>query len=84
MGAIAPSPKRGQGFGLGFAIRTEAGQNVLPGSPGDFYWVGAFGTSFWVDPTEKLVAVMMVQVPLVQSRHYRELFPSLVYQAIVR
>jgi CubicO group peptidase (beta-lactamase class C family) len=84
MGAIAPSPQQGQGFGLGFAIREETGRNSLPGSPGDFYWVGAFGTSFWVDPSEKLVAVMMVQVPLVQSRHYRELFPSLVYQAVVR
>jgi CubicO group peptidase (beta-lactamase class C family) len=84
MGPIQPSAEQGQGFGLGFAIRKEAGRNFLPGSPGDFYWVGAFGTAFWVDPSEKLVAVMMEQVPLAQSGHGRQLFRGLVYQAIVR
>jgi CubicO group peptidase (beta-lactamase class C family) len=84
MAAIMPSAEQGQGFGLGFAIRKEAGRNFLPGSPGNFYWVGAFGTTFWVDPSEKLVAILMVQVPLAQGRQYRELFPTLVYQAIVR
>jgi CubicO group peptidase (beta-lactamase class C family) len=84
MGPIMPGAEQGQGFGLGFAIRKEAGRNFLPGSPGNFYWVGAFGTTFWVDPSEKLVVIMMEQVPLAQGRYYRQLLPSLVYQAIVR
>jgi CubicO group peptidase (beta-lactamase class C family) len=67
-------------------VSTKPGQlqNFLPGSPGNFYWVGAFGTTFWVDPSEKLVVIMMEQVPLAQGRYYRQLLPSLVYQAIVR
>jgi CubicO group peptidase (beta-lactamase class C family) len=83
-GALMPSPEQGQGFGLGFAVRTDAGRNFLPGSPGEYYWVGAFGTTFWVDPSEKLVAVMMVQLSLAQGSHYRSILRNLVYQAVVR
>jgi hypothetical protein len=39
---IEPTPAMGQGFGLGFAVRTEAGQNPLPGSVGSFYWTGTY------------------------------------------
>lgn len=83
-GALMPSPEQGQGFGLGFAVRNDAGRNSLPGSPGEYYWVGASGTAFWVDPKEKLITVMMVQMPLAQGRHYRSLLRNLVYQAVIR
>ena len=33
----------GYKFGLGFAVRTEAGVSPLAGSPGDFTWGGAGG-----------------------------------------
>jgi CubicO group peptidase (beta-lactamase class C family) len=39
-GDIGPTPAMGQGFGLGFAIRTQAGENPLSGSVGSFYWTG--------------------------------------------
>jgi CubicO group peptidase (beta-lactamase class C family) len=82
-GTLAPSPEMGQGFGLGFAVRTAPGRNPLPGSAGEFYWVGAFGTAFWVDPKEKLVALWMVQLPLAEGGHYRSLIRNLVYQALI-
>jgi len=81
-GALMPDLEQGQGFGLGFAVRVAPGHNPYPGSVGEFYWVGATGTTFWVDPREKLVAIMMVQVPLTQTRHYRSLIRNLVYQAL--
>jgi len=83
-GALMPSPDQGQGFGLGFAVRKDVGRNFLPGTPGEYYWVGAFGTAFWVDPSEKLITVMMMQIPLAQGGHYRSLIRNLVYQAVVR
>jgi len=43
---IGPTPQMGQGFGLGFAVRTAPGHNPLPGSVGTFYWTGAWGTTF--------------------------------------
>ena len=82
--AIAPTPEDGQGFGLGFAVRNQAGRNPLPGSPGEFYWVGAYGTAFWVDPKEKLIAVLMVQLPPTPiAAHYRSLLRNLIYQALM-
>ena len=71
----------GHGFGLGFAVRTSAGMAPFPGSVGNYYWSGAAGTSFWVDPTERLCAVLMIQAPA-QREHYRLLFRDLVYAAV--
>jgi CubicO group peptidase (beta-lactamase class C family) len=80
---IAPTPKTGQTFGLGFMIRTQTGRNQMLGTSGTFYWVGIWGTAFWVDPKEQLVAVLMVQAAPAQARYYRSLFRNLVYQAII-
>ncbi len=71
----------GHGFGLGFAVRTSAGMAPFPGSVGNYYWGGAAGTTFWVDPSERLFAVMMIQAPI-QREYYRLLFRDLVYAAI--
>jgi len=81
-GDIAPTPAMGQGFGLGFAVRKEVGHNPLPGSVGNFYWTGAWGTTFWVDPQEKLIAIQMIQVPFAAGGQYRHAFRNLVYQAV--
>ena len=53
------------------------------GEPGEFYWQGAWGTAFFIDPKKKLVAVLMLQVPLLQAPHYQLLFHNLVHQALV-
>jgi len=81
-GDIAPTPEMGQGFGLGFAVRTAPGRNPLPGSVGTYYWTGAWGTTFWIDPQEKLIAIQMIQVPLSEGGAYRRAFRNLVYQAM--
>ena len=74
-------PVPGYGFGLGFAVRRDAGVATFAGSAGDYNWGGFAGTYFWVDPKEELVAVWMMQAPG-QRLHYRQAFRSLVYQAI--
>jgi CubicO group peptidase (beta-lactamase class C family) len=80
--ALEPSARMGQGFGLGFAVRTEQGRNPLPGSPNDYYWGGAYGTYFWHDPRERLYVVYMMQSPAARLR-YRYLLRDLVYQALI-
>jgi CubicO group peptidase (beta-lactamase class C family) len=77
----APLAEFGQGFGLGFCVRKEAGRNPVPGSVGDFYWSGVHGTYFWIDPQEDLVAVLMLCAPELR-RHYRALMRTLTYQAL--
>ncbi len=73
--------KPGHRFGLGFAVRTEAGMAAYPGSVGSFFWGGAAGTQFWVDPEEDLWAVMMIQAPG-QRDQMNTMFRGLVYAAV--
>jgi CubicO group peptidase (beta-lactamase class C family) len=81
-GDIGPTPAMGQGFGLGFAVRSETGQNPLPGSTGSFYWTGSTGTTFFIDPKQQLVIIMMIQVPLPAIAFYRHAIRYLTYQAL--
>jgi CubicO group peptidase (beta-lactamase class C family) len=80
--ALEPSGRMGQGFGLGFAVRTDQGRNPLPGSPNDYFWAGVYGTYFWHDPRERLYVVFMMQAPAARQR-YRALVRDLVYQALI-
>jgi CubicO group peptidase (beta-lactamase class C family) len=72
----------GHGFGLGFAVRTQLGLSPVPGSVGLYYWGGIAGTTFFVDPTLDLYAMLMVQAPN-QRDYYRPLFRDLVYAALL-
>jgi CubicO group peptidase (beta-lactamase class C family) len=71
----------GYGFGLGFAVRKEAGLAPEPGSVGAYYWGGMAGTTFFVDPAEDLFACLMLQAPN-QREYYRKLFRNLVYATL--
>jgi CubicO group peptidase (beta-lactamase class C family) len=71
----------GYGFGLGFAVRVAPGISYMPGAVGQYYWGGAAGTTFWIDPVEKLYAVLMIQAPGPRE-FYRVLFRDMVYSAI--
>ena len=51
--------RHGYGFGLGFAVRTDAGHRRGLGSVGEYRWGGAAGTAFWVDPKEEMITVLM-------------------------
>jgi CubicO group peptidase (beta-lactamase class C family) len=79
--AEAPTPDMGQSFGLGLAVRTHPGMNPMSGSVGDYYWAGALGTYFWIDPKEDLIAIFMSQAPE-HRLHYRYVMRQLVYQAL--
>ena len=81
-GALAPVPEMGYGFGLGFAVRTDAGRCPLPGSVGEYFWGGVLGTSFWIDPVEELVVVAMMLAPE-RRLYYRHLLRPLVYGALI-
>lgn len=71
----------GHGFGLGFAVRTQAGIAPFPGSVGQYFWSGIAGTFFWIDPKEDLFAVFMSQGPG-QRDFTRTLVRDLVYAAV--
>src|SRR3954468_21335002 len=77
----SPLMPAGHGFGLGFAVRTDAGVAPFPGTVGQFFWSGMAGTFFWIDPKEELFAVFMMQGPG-QREYIRNLLRSLVYAAL--
>jgi CubicO group peptidase (beta-lactamase class C family) len=72
----------GVGFGLGFSVVTDLAATQALGSKGMYGWSGIYGTNFWVDPKEHLVAIVMVQKypnPTVSAA-----FQPLVYQALTK
>nr|QDP26905.1 beta-lactamase family protein [Bradyrhizobium cosmicum] len=71
----------GHGFGLGFAVRRDAGIAPFPGSVGQYFWSGIAGTFFWIDPKEDLFVVFMSQGPG-QRDFTRTLVRNLVYAAV--
>ncbi len=81
-GTTIASTGPGYAFGLGFAVRAHDGFAWTPGSKGDAMWAGAWGTSFWIDPKEKLVGILMTQSPSTRVQT-RMLFKNLVYAAVV-
>jgi len=77
----SPLMPAGHGFGLGFAVRTQAGMAPFTGSRGQFFWSGMAGTFFWIDPVEDLFAVFMMQGPG-QRVYLRSMVRNLVYAAV--
>jgi len=84
---VAPGPYylpgAGFGFGLGFAVRKEAGVSPYAGSVGEINWGGAGGTYFWVDPKEDMFVVFMMQSPK-QRLYYRGVLKDMVYAAVMK
>ena len=58
-----PGRPRGEGYGLSVRVVNDAVQRGTLLSSGTFGWSGAYGTHFFVDPKEKVVAVLMTQLP---------------------
>ena len=73
----------GLGFGLGFDVVEDLGQTGGHGSLGSFGWGGAYHTKYWVDPKERLVALVMVQLLPAGDSDLQRKFRALVYQSIV-
>ena len=70
----------GLGWGLGFETVDRFGANGMS-SAGAFGWGGAYGSVYRVDPEARLVMVLMIQL-IPNATDIREVFPSLVYQAL--
>ena len=72
----------GIGFGLGFAVTMDPAKTLLPGTAGEYFWGGAAGTAFWVDPAEELIAIFMTQLMPSSAYPIRRELRTLVYAAI--
>jgi CubicO group peptidase (beta-lactamase class C family) len=72
---------RGLGFGYGFETADKFGVAGME-SVGSWGWGGAYGTYYRVDPAERLVTVLMIQL-LPNSTDFTDKFKASIYQALV-
>lgn len=82
---IGPHTMRaGFGYGYNCAVEYDPQTANLPDGRGTFFWDGAAGTWFWVDPTNDVVFVGMIQRLLApDSPNVEYESRSVVYQALL-
>ncbi|MCX6331110.1 MAG: serine hydrolase [Bacteroidetes bacterium] len=60
--AIMVSPQNDRDdFSLGFSITSEKSANLNLRNKGSFSWGGYYGTTYWADPKDKMVVLIMTQ-----------------------
>jgi CubicO group peptidase (beta-lactamase class C family) len=75
----------GLGFGYDFAVMTDPVALKSPLGKGSYWWFGIAGTWFWIDPTNDVVFIGMIQrrggAP--GAANQEELARTIVYKALV-
>lgn len=79
--------QKGLGFGMDFAVHERPAESGLPHGQDSYWWGGAFGTWFWIDPTNDIVFVGMIQnlngsIPGGGTPAVRDISPKAVYAAL--
>jgi CubicO group peptidase (beta-lactamase class C family) len=78
-------PTKGSvGFGIDFAVRLKPPANAqeASGASGEFFWDGAANTLFWVDPKNKITAVLFTQYKPFGKVPLHKAFRDAVYSNI--
>jgi CubicO group peptidase (beta-lactamase class C family) len=75
-----PGRPRGESYGLSVRVVTDPVARNTFLSEGSFGWSGAFGTHFWVDRKEHLIAIAMTQT---SNQEFLRDFENMVMQAVV-
>jgi CubicO group peptidase (beta-lactamase class C family) len=82
---MASGIQPGLGFGFDFAVITDPVGLKSSVGKGTFWWWGIAGTWFWIDPTNDIVFIGMIQrrgnVPGAAS--HEDLSRSIVYQSLI-
>lgn len=71
----------GIGFGLGFGTIKDQGLSGLALPEGSYFWGGAAGTFFWIDPENELIGLFMTQLVPHRTSLRQDMW-GLTYQAI--
>lgn len=79
--------QEGVGFGMDVAVLMDRTAAKTPRANGSYWWGGAFGTWFWIDPTNELIVIGMIQnlngsTPGRGTPELRESSANLVYAAL--
>jgi CubicO group peptidase (beta-lactamase class C family) len=80
LGGYSEISRWGQGFGLGFSVLLDPAKAGTVGTPGEYGWSGAAGTTFFISPGEDMFAVFMTQ--LMRAQPLRRELRTTIYGAI--
>lgn len=73
----------GKGFGIAFGLLNEKGEaKGGNGSAGTFDWGGYFNTSYFADPEEKIIGIILKQTQGTVSDETSSYMRQLIYQAL--
>jgi CubicO group peptidase (beta-lactamase class C family) len=71
-------------FGLGFGIITESGSGKLGLSTGSYSWGGAFSSTYWVDPKERIIGQVFLNQMPISHGDIHDKVKVLLYSAILK
>jgi CubicO group peptidase (beta-lactamase class C family) len=79
--------QKGIGFGMDFAVHENPAISGIPQGVDSYWWGGAFGTWFWIDPTHDIIFVGMIQnlngsIPGAGTPAVRDISSTAVYAAL--
>ena len=72
----------GDSFGLGFMLVGEKSANRTMRNKGSFSWGGYYGTTYWADPKEKMIVLIMSQHTPNSHGDYQEKIENIIYSAL--
>jgi CubicO group peptidase (beta-lactamase class C family) len=62
LSTLGPYPFGGIGFGYTGAVVKKGSKQTIFGTEGVYTWSGYANTDFWIDPTEKIVGIILTQL----------------------
>ena len=80
---FAEMPFAGVGFGLGVSVLLDPARARILGSPGEYAWGGMASTTFWIDPAEDLMVLLLTQLMPSSAYPIRRELRVLTYQALL-
>jgi len=69
-------------FSLGFGLTSKKSANLKMTSEGSFAWGGYFGTTYWADPKEKMVCLIMTQQNPNSHFDYGDKIVNIIYGSL--
>jgi CubicO group peptidase (beta-lactamase class C family) len=80
---ISPNfPLGDDSYGLGFQITGERTANRKMRNKGSFSWGGYYGTTYWADPKEKMIVLIMTQHTPHSHGDLQEKVENMIYGAL--
>ena len=80
---ISPNfPLGDDSYGLGFQITGERTANRKMRNKGSFSWGGYYGTTYWADPKEKMIVLIMTQHTPNSHGDLQEKVENMIYGAL--